>query len=108
MFWILTGLVFIFIYSIYWWKVFDGITLTQPKVDVGKDISIIIPVKNGIKHLKTSINQILFQNYSNFEVIYVDDHSVDDSFEFLKGFTDKFEQLSLLELEKTITVKKLL
>ncbi len=48
----------------------------------------------------------MFQNYSNFEVIYVDDHSVDDSFEYLKGFKDRFEQLSLLELERNNHGKK--
>ncbi|PSR53987.1 hypothetical protein AHMF7605_10885 [Adhaeribacter arboris] len=50
--------------------------------------SVIIPVHNKLPHLDRSINSVLHQTYSNFEVILVDDASSDGSSEKLTEFTD--------------------
>lgn len=50
--------------------------------------SIIIPVHNKEPHLERSINSVLAQTYSNFELIIVDDASTDGSSEKLEQFTD--------------------
>lgn len=48
------------------------------------DISIIIPNWNGKRFLKTCLDSIYNQSSNNFEIIFVDDCSTDDSIEFVK------------------------
>lgn len=54
------------------------------------NISIIIVNYNGQKWLKKCFDSLLNQTYKNFEVIFVDNNSSDDSIEFLeKNYKDK-------------------
>ena len=43
-------------------------------------ISIIIPVHNAVPFLETAIKSVLAQNYRDYELLIVDDHSSDGSF----------------------------
>lgn len=52
-------------------------------------ISIIIPIYNLADYLSKSIDSVLAQTYPNFEVIAVDDGSVDNSAELLKKYVEK-------------------
>ncbi len=52
-------------------------------------ISIIIPVYNGEKHLYRCLNSIQNQTYKDFEVIIVDDGSVDSSGEICENIARK-------------------
>ena len=51
-------------------------------------ITVIMPLKNGMPYLKDSVNSILAQSISGFELIIVDDHSTDNSIEYLNGLPD--------------------
>ena len=42
-------------------------------------VSVVIPVWNGERHLKQAIESILAQDFLNFELIIIDDGSTDDS-----------------------------
>lgn len=50
--------------------------------------SVIIPVHNNRPHLKRSIESVLSQTFSDFELIIVDDASKDFSYEEILTFTD--------------------
>ena len=52
-------------------------------------ISIILPVYNGIKYLKQSVESVLNQDYTNFEFIIIDDCSTDGSWEYLMALQDE-------------------
>jgi glycosyltransferase involved in cell wall biosynthesis len=54
----------------------------------GNLITVIMPLKNGMPYLKDSVNSILAQSISGFELIIVDDHSTDNSIEYLNGLPD--------------------
>ncbi len=47
------------------------------------DVSVIIPVYNGEHNIKTSLNSLLEQSYSNFEAIIIDDGSHDNTSEVI-------------------------
>lgn len=55
---------------------------TQPKV------SVIIPVYNAEQFLRESIESILNQTFTNFELIIIDDASTDSSFEIIQSYSD--------------------
>lgn len=51
-------------------------------------ISIILPVYNGIKYLKESVTSVLQQDIKNFEFLIIDDCSTDKSWEYLLTIKD--------------------
>ena len=51
--------------------------------------SIIIPVYNSEKYLEQCVNSILKQDYTNFEIILIDDESTDSSAKICDEFTSK-------------------
>ncbi len=55
------------------------------------DFSIIIPCYNGAKYLEESFSSLANQNFRNFEYIFIDDNSTDDSFEIAKQLDEKYD-----------------
>ena len=52
-------------------------------------ISIVLPVYNGAKYLRESIDSILAQTYTNWELLILDDCSTDES----PAIAKEYEQL---------------
>lgn len=52
------------------------------------NISIILPVFNGMRTISNTLESILVQTYSNFEVLVIDDGSTDDTLAIVTGFSD--------------------
>lgn len=51
-------------------------------------VSIILPVYNAQDYLKESVDSILNQTYTNFELIILNDGSTDDSEKIISSYTD--------------------
>lgn len=51
-------------------------------------VSVIMPVYNAEKYIKESIEALLNQTYSNFEIIVIDDCGIDNSIELVKKYAD--------------------
>jgi glycosyltransferase involved in cell wall biosynthesis len=51
-------------------------------------VSVVMPVYNAAAYLEESIQSLLDQTYTNWELIAVDDGSTDDSWEILQSFND--------------------
>lgn len=60
-------------------------------------ISIIIPNHNGSKWLSRCIDSALSQDYSNFNIIIVDDASTDNSVSVIKKYQQKNTSIVLLQ-----------
>lgn len=51
-------------------------------------VSVVMPVYNGEKYLKSSIESILRQSYTNLELVIVNDGSTDNSVNIIESFND--------------------
>lgn len=83
------------------WK---GVLKKEIKSNTKLYVSIIIPVRNEFDNINYCIESILDQSYQNFEVIVVDDHSVDYSMDRVKYFNDP--RIHLLNCPKNQHGKK--
>lgn len=60
-------------------------------------VSIIVPVYNSAKYIKKNIESILKQQYKNLEIIYIDDGSVDESYDILNKYANLDERIKLIK-----------
>jgi len=65
----------------------------------GVKVSIILPVHNGEKWIAACLDSILEQSYENFEVIAIDDGSVDDSALILAEYQEKDARIQTITTE---------
>ena len=63
-------------------------------------ISVITPAYNSEVFIKETIQSVLDQTYSDWEMIIVDDRSKDDTVSLIKEMQDKDARIRLIELEK--------
>ena len=67
-------------------------------------VSVIINCFNGEKFLVKAINSVLNQSYKNWEIIFFDNNSTDNSFRVIKKFNDK--RIRYFRSSKTETLYK--
>lgn len=56
-------------------------------------ISILVPARNESRILSQTLESLLKLDYPNFEVLLIDDHSEDDTFEIASSFAEKDPRL---------------
>lgn len=66
------------------------------------EISVIIPVFNAAPFLQESIESILNQSYSNFELIILNDKSTDESLEIIKKLQAKDNRITIIDKEQNV------
>src|SRR5581483_89296 len=49
-------------------------------------VSILLPIRNNQEHLLACLESIISQTYENIEIIAIDDHSTDESYQILRTF----------------------
>ena len=52
-------------------------------------LTVVIPVYNGEKYLRKAIDSVLNQTFTDFELLIINDASVDQSLEIISSYTDK-------------------
>ena len=53
------------------------------------EITVLMPVRNGERYIKESIDSVLNQTLTDFEFLIIDDGSTDRTVEIIQGYTDK-------------------
>lgn len=56
-------------------------------------VSVITPVYNAERFIRTSLESVLNQTYSNIEIVLVDDCSSDNSAEIIKEYSEKHSNI---------------
>lgn len=59
-------------------------------------VSIVMPVYNVEKYISTAIESVIVQDYENWELIIVDDGSIDKSIEIASSYTLKDKRIKIL------------
>lgn len=70
------------------------------KLIIKPKVSIVLPVFNAGKYLKDCLESLLNQTYKNYELIIVDDHSTDNSYEILKEYKGKNKKIRIFRNNK--------
>lgn len=60
-------------------------------------ISIIVPIYNTERYLKTCIDSLIHQSYADLQIILVDDESTDGSYALAQSFAAKDPRILLLQ-----------
>ena len=94
-------------------------TIPKPKIDIAEiknereesfsyteneskyTVSVIMPVYNGEKFLERSVASLLKQTLDNFEIIFIDDGSTDDSLKILKEYEEEYDFVKVLTQENS-------
>lgn len=63
-------------------------------------VSVLLPVHNGAEFLYVSIESVLNQSYTNFELIIIDDGSTDNSCQIIRSFKD--DRIVFIQNQKNI------
>ena len=64
-------------------------------------VSIIVPVYNAENYLVRCVGSVLNQEYTNFELILVDDGSKDDSAAICDSFAQRDNRVRVIHKENT-------
>ena len=64
------------------------------------DVSVVIPVYNVQKYLKTCLDSIVNQTLVNIEILCVDDGSTDQSLSILKDYALKDKRICIISLQQ--------
>ncbi|MBF8151032.1 glycosyltransferase family 2 protein [Winogradskyella sp. F6397] len=70
-------------------------------------VSILVPFKNTEAFIADCLDSILKQSYSNWEAIFVDDNSDDNSFEILKTYSEKEAGISVYKNDSSGIIEAL-
>ena len=71
-------------------------------------VSIILPTYNGGKYVINAVESVLFQSFSDWELIIINDGSNDDTESLLEKYIKKEPRIIYLKNEKKIGVQKTL
>ena len=62
-------------------------------------ISVLVYCKNQAESLKEFIPKLINQNYSNYEIVIVSNHSYDDTIEVFESFEENHDHIKLVDVE---------
>lgn len=60
-------------------------------------VSILIPFKNTAQYLDECLKSIVNQTYQNWQLLIVDDHSIDHSYSIVKSYANKDNRIKLFK-----------
>ena len=70
---------------------------TEPDDSDQPFISVLVPARNEEHNIKSVLESLLTQDYPNFEVIVLNDHSEDKTGEIISSIKEKYPSLKVLE-----------
>ncbi|MGM5469651.1 glycosyltransferase [Flavobacteriaceae bacterium LMO-SS05] len=96
-----TFIVVVIIQIIYYLLIFGKFSFHKKQSQTPKNISIsvIVCAKNEAKKLKKFLPSILAQDYSNFEVVLINDRSTDKTLEVMEAFKSEHDNIKIVNIK---------
>jgi len=69
-------------------------------------VSIILPTYNGNRFIEQAIESVLKQSYENFELIIIDDDSIDNTAEVICRFSERDSRILYLKNDENLGIQK--
>ena len=85
------------LYSIYLDYKDEIISHNRNLIEKEPKISVIIPIYNGGKYLKNSLESVQNQKFKDIEIIIIDDNSSDDSLKIIRSYIRKDKRIKLIK-----------
>ena len=84
-----------------YYMVFSFFAFSKSKSKEGfqPPVSIIVCAKNEAEHIKTFLPSILNQDYPNFEVVLINDASIDNTLELYEEFASQHKNIKIVDVE---------
>ncbi|QSE95930.1 glycosyltransferase [Fulvivirga lutea] len=74
-------------------------TFKKEKKEYHQGISVVIASMNGMPHLSQLVDNLMDQDYNEFEIVVVNDRSTDDTKDYLIDATKKYNNLKVVTVE---------
>ncbi|MFN4151971.1 MAG: glycosyltransferase, partial [Candidatus Sericytochromatia bacterium] len=71
--------------------------ITNNKISHNDLVSILIPARNEEKNISNLLNSIINQDYSNYEIIVLDDHSEDNTYKIVEAYCYKDSRFKIIK-----------
>ena len=86
---------------VYYGVLFGSFSFNKAEISKQKKIpiSVLICAKNEAKNLKQFLPSILNQSYPNFEVVLINDASIDNSLEIMESFAKKHDNIKIVNVK---------
>ncbi len=90
--------------AIFIWGIFSALAFkkTTTKANVQQPVSIVISARNEAHHIETFLSALLEQDYPEYEVVLVNDHSDDDTEDILKIYQERYPHLQVINLKNSV------
>ena len=87
-------------------KNMKGILINKEEIKAYKNpiISVVIPCYNSKNYILRTISSIQNQNFSNFEIVIVDDFSTDDTISYLEHLQEEEPRIVIIKNKKNMGV----
>ncbi len=63
-------------------------------------VSIITPMYNSEAYIEETIKSVIHQSYEKWEMLIIDDGSIDNSINIVKGYVERDNRIKLIEKRK--------
>lgn len=93
-----------FIQLLYFWGFFSGLAFYKPRkrTETFPPVSVVVTANNQYGDLQKNLQELLAQDYPDFEVVVVNDNSDDGSNELLEDLSRKYTSLKVVELKQSL------
>jgi chlorobactene glucosyltransferase len=62
----------------------------KPRLRRGRKVSVLVPARNEEKNIRSCVDSLLQQTYSNYEIVILDDQSTDGTWDIIAGYQERF------------------